>query len=211
MPVLAGRLVKAFSRCWLIVFWLRLLDNIVSFLVWKFRKKVKLDPFEGTAALKCLIWVWVHRLGRPLDGSTYFRTRINLETILVWLLVFCVRVQGCSRNSSALQTDSWTEKNFVHSGQSARNLPLHPTELLRQFLCQPAFYLLWHLSDIVGNYFRNGCVQWLVLLGVVFLSVDVSKEKSQTVFQTEIFSKFQFQTGETTLRNIVNNKKNTTR
>ena len=68
------------------------------------------------------------------------------------------------------------------------------------FFCHPAFYLLWHLSNIVLVTFRNGCASWLAVSEVFFLTFSTNNcqfslvsecchfegKNSRTVFGTEV-------------------------
>ena len=63
--------------------------------------------------VRSLHWVRVRRLGRPIDGGPYLSTRIILGVVLVWFLVLCVRLPGCSQNDSELCPDLWTQKNCL--------------------------------------------------------------------------------------------------
>ena len=78
-------------------------------------------------------------------------------------------IRGCSRNGSRLQPQLWIQKEFVQIRQSTQKSTPCPTELLRQFLCHPSFYLFRHLSDILLVNSINGSVAWLTAPKVSFV------------------------------------------
>ena len=75
-----------------------------------------------------------HKLKGLVDGSTYFGTNINLETVPIWFLIFYIRIPQHFWNSSGLHQDLWIEKEFVYLPQSAQNLTFCPNELPGQFI-----------------------------------------------------------------------------
>ena len=72
-------------------------------------------------SLRCLIWIWIRRLWRPVDGGIYFMTRINLGTILVWFLVLCSNILGCSL--SACSRTSGLRRNSPNFDKAHRTRP----------------------------------------------------------------------------------------
>ena len=112
----------------------------------------------------------------PLDLSLYIgatgrcRYEDHFRKGPCLFLVFCVKNWRCSRNGSRLCPDFWIQKKSNWLGQSSQKFTLCPTELIRQFLCHLAFYLLWHLSDIILVTSKNDCVSWLAVPSVFFLT-----------------------------------------
>ena len=57
-------------------------------LFWRSRRGTVRSLFlKSRQHVRNLVWVWIHRVMRPIDRGFYFRTRIILGTILVSFLV----------------------------------------------------------------------------------------------------------------------------
>ena len=177
-------------------------------------------------SVKCLIWICIHELGRQVDGSSDFRTKIILGTVLVWfwfsVLEFrddpgtvpdCARTCGFRINSS--------------------NLNRGPR--IRLFVLLKSWYSLFvtllsivsdtwviYSSILLGTVvFRDcrflGCSSWLSLATaanfLLFLSAAILKGKNdRTVFKTELLFNFSIPTWQKQkwVKSTVSSKKNTT-